>query len=208
MTGQRFVHRVHRYDLECPEAGPRFLWAALFIGYGLVSAAIATIGLSGHTPGWMGADPVSTGLRIVLLALGAIHALHGTILTAEQIQHGWAVLGQRAGAFPVIETAGPCRLIQSGSHWDLHLALTDARLWSELDEDRERSGLYFQLDEADVAQIARIFDPGEEVAVRWVDLPMGIGGPTLLGVRTAAREEQVVPIPETGTEPNGLAHAA
>ena len=208
MNGQRFVHRAHRYDLECPQTAPRFLWAALFITYGLLSAGIAAIGWSGQAPEWLAANPLPTGLRVVLLALGTILALHGTILAAEQIQRGWAVLGQRAGAFPVIETAGPCRLIQAGAHWDLHLALTDAPLWSELDESPERNGLYFSLEEDDVARIARIFDPGEEVAVRWVDLPAGIGGPTLLSLRTAAREELLAPLPETGTEDSGLRHAA
>ncbi|MEZ4648470.1 MAG: hypothetical protein R3E97_06695 [Candidatus Eisenbacteria bacterium] len=193
MEGVCFVHRSHTYDLGIPSAGPRFASAGLFVGYALAAAALAAVGWSGAAPSWISATPLPTGIRLVLLALGGIHALHGVVLASEQIQRGWALLGQHAGAFTVLESAGPCRLIQNGKEWDLHLALTEAPIWSELDEGRERDGLYFRLDESDVAEIARLFDPGEEVAIRWVDLPEPLGGPTLLGLRTALREELLYP---------------
>ncbi|MCA9758040.1 MAG: hypothetical protein KDA27_19765 [Candidatus Eisenbacteria bacterium] len=193
MEGACFVHRSHAYDLEIPSAGPRFASAGLLICYALAAAALAAVGWSGTAPTWVSASPLPTGIRWVLLALGGIHALHGVVLASEQIQRGWALLGQKAGAFAVLESAGPCRLIQCGEEWDLHLALTQAPIWSELDEGREREGLYFRLDESDVAKIARLFDPGEEVAIRWLDLPDSLGGPTLLGLRTALREELLYP---------------
>lgn len=191
MGGQIFVHRVHRYELDRPHAGPRFASAALLLAYAVFFALLGGIGWSAEAPAFVSTSPIPMGLRVLLVVFGTLHAIHGTVLAVEQLQRGWAILGQRIGAFPVIESAGPCRLVQDGDHWDLRLALSQAPLWSELDAEAERSGLYFPLDEAEVAKIARIFDPGEEVAVRWVDLPPAFGGPTLLALRTAAREERI-----------------
>lgn len=195
METERFVHRTYVHELRVAGPAPRFFASVLLLLASLAFAALAAVGWSGEAPAWISASPLPAGVRWLLLGIGAVHALYLAILASEQGQRGWTLLAHRAGAFPVLESVGPSRLVQAGSVWGLHVGIAENPLWSELPRVATPGGLFFALEEADVAELSRLFDPGDEVCVQWIDLPPSAGGPTLLAVRTAAREERVLDAP-------------
>ncbi len=188
-----FVHRSHSYRMDLPSPWGPLGKATAAAAYALAFALLCSVGCTGSAPSWLAATPIPTALRIVLVGLGAIHAAHGALLFADQVRRGLSLTRQKSGAFPTIESAGTCRILQEEGHWTLELALIGPTQWTELGQISESTGLLFTLEEADVARIARLFDPGEEVAIEWIDFPESAGGPTLVGIRTSAREERVRP---------------
>jgi hypothetical protein len=48
--------------------------------------------------------------------------------------------------------------------------------------------LFFRLDEAAAGAVSHLTSPDEALVVRWLDLPLAVGGPALLEVRPPLRE--------------------
>jgi hypothetical protein len=110
----------------------------------------------------------------------------------------FAILSHRMGWHPILESEGPCRLVQDvPGRWGLQM---------ELSEDHEPDVawplavarlspasccLFFRLDEAAAGAVSHLTSPDEALVVRWLDLPIAIGGPTLLEVRSPDREVAV-----------------
>ncbi|MEZ4652239.1 MAG: hypothetical protein R3E12_01150 [Candidatus Eisenbacteria bacterium] len=177
--------------------------AALFAG-------ATAIGLRGQAPPW-GDGVAITGLslRVLLASVGLACGVAATVLAAAYLKRAEQLVRLKLRMIPILETEGPCRLVQEApNRWGLELSLDPAQsshpareLIQEATVGRQypwepgpaHCRLFFRLDEADVAELSRIFHPDEELRLRWADLPLHAGGPTLLSVRTSAREIQVHP---------------
>ena len=51
--------------------------------------------------------------------------------------------------------------------------------------------LFFPLDEAAAGAVSHLTSPDEALVVRWLDLPLALGGPAVLEIRSPHREVAV-----------------
>jgi hypothetical protein len=105
------------------------------------------------------------------------------------------------GWHPVLESEGPCRLVQDAPGlWGLQMEMTDGEdpgsPWplTTRNEPAATCHLLFRLDEAAAGAVSHLFNPGDPLRVRWLDLPITSGGPTLLEICFADVEVAVAAI--------------
>jgi hypothetical protein len=197
MAPQLFLHRPSIFALEPPRLGPQltgFLFGlALAFGFG----AAATLALSGdslgptvHLPG--GDYPE---VRWITLVLGAASCFASVLVASGFGIKLFAILSQRLGWHPILESEGPCRLVQDApGRWGLQMELSDSHepdvpwLFACAQPTPASCCLFFRLDEAAAGAVSHLTSPDEALVVRWLDLPLAIGGPALLEVRSPHRE--------------------
>jgi hypothetical protein len=207
----RFVHESRGLTLSAPSPWTACAAAIACLLLALLFATATAIGLRGQAPPWgSGHEIANIPFRVLLGAIGLACGCSAIVLTAAYLDRMGNLLKLRLRLIPVMESEGPCRLVQEGpDRWGLELALdrnddgSPARhvIEEALETPRypwepgpAHCRLFFRLDEADVARLSRIFDPDEELRLQWADLPLHSGGPTLLGVRTPAKEVQMPPL--------------
>ena len=199
-----YPDRTRRYEVKPPP------WVAPAIGAGLSLflaigfCVLAASALTNRTPIWdplvslpiWKAPAVRTLLALIALGNGLI-AVH---LAAALGSRAVSRLAHRLGWIRVYESEGPCRLINEESGlWGLELELvegddpgaTSSPTTTRLGSDPTTCNLFFRLDEAAAGAVSRLFDPDEDLRLRWLDLPLSAGGPTLLEIRSGALEATV-----------------
>jgi len=207
----RFVHESRGLTLSAPSPWTACAAAIACLLLAVLFATATAIGLRGQAPPWgSGHELANLPLRVLLAAVGLACGCSAVVLAAAYLDRMGNLLRLRLRLIPVVESEGPCRLVQEGpDRWGLELALdgddgaatarhvieealgTPRHPW---EPGPAHCRLFFRLDEADVARLSRIFHPDEELRLQWADLPLHSGGPTLLGVRTAAEEVQIPPV--------------
>jgi hypothetical protein len=207
----RFVHESRKFELDAPSPWTALLAGALGGALAVVFAGTAAVGLQGSIPPWGsgGIEIASLSLRVLCASTGLICGVAAIVLAAAYYKRAENLLRLRLRMIPILESEGPCRLVQEAPHrWGLELSLdplhTAHPAHALIAETRGSRGhpwepgpahcrLFFRLDEAEVAALSRIFHPDEELRLRWADLPLHSGGPTLLRVQTTVRELRVGP---------------
>ena len=205
------MHESRGLTLGAPSPWTACAAAVACLLLALLFATATAIGLRGQAPPWgSGHEIANIPFRVLLAAIGLACGCSAIVLTAAYLDRMGNLLKLRLRLIPVMESEGPCRLVQEGpDRWGLELALDGNDSASPARHVIEEAlgaprypwepgpahcRLFFRLDEADVARLSRIFDPDEELRLQWADLPLHSGGPTLLGVRTAAKEVQMPPV--------------
>lgn len=205
------MHESRGLELSPPSPWTACAAAIACLALAALFATATAIGLRGQAPPWgSGIAFGSLPLRVLLGAIGLACGCSSIVLAAAYLDRMGNLLRLRLRLIPTVESEGPCRLVQEApNRWGLELSLdpndssnpareliVDALGTSRYpwEPGPAHCRLFFRLDEADVARLSRIFDPDEELQLRWADLPLHSGGPTLLGVRTAAREVQMPPV--------------
>jgi hypothetical protein len=159
--------------------------------------AAATLALSGDLPRptvrlpWEGRD----GVRWLALVLGAASCFASVLMASGFGIKLSAILLHRMGWPPILESQGPCRLVQDAPGlWGLRMELSEGGIpgapWP-CDAGRSSPAsccLFFRLDEAAAGAVSHLTSPDEALVVRWLDLPLVVGGPALLEVRFPLRE--------------------
>jgi hypothetical protein len=191
------LHRPGLFSLEPPRLG---LQLAGFLG-GLALAfffgAAATHLLTGDLPRlaarlpWGSRDDV----RWLALILGTASCFASVLMASGFGIKLFVVLSHRMGWPATLESEGPCRLVQDAPGlWGLRMDLSGGRTpdapWpSEAGHVPPASCcLFFRLDEAAAGAVSHLTSPDEALVVRWLDLPLAVGGPALLEVRPPLRE--------------------
>lgn len=197
MRFQLYLHRPRLFSLEPPRLGPQL---AGFLG-GLALAfsfgAAATLVLTGDLPWpavglrWDGHDEV----RWLALILGTASCFASVLVASGFGIKLFVILSHRMGWPAILESEGPCRLVQDAPGlWGLRMDLSQGRIpvaaWPG---DAGHSSpasccLFFRLDEAAAGAVSHLTSPDEALVVRWLDLPLAVGGPALLEVRPPLRE--------------------
>jgi len=208
MVPQLFLHRSRFYAVEPPRLSTPLLVFATGLGLTFVFGTLVTAGVTGRWPGWttgLAALPAldHPWVRGAVLAVGAINGFLSILIASALGLKSWNVLSHRLGWHPVMESEGPCRLVQDAPDlWGLQMELDtgfDPGVPWPLTPDRRAATttchIFFRLDEAAAGAVSHLFSPGETLQVRWLDLPLGSGGPTLLEICAAAREMPVLATP-------------
>lgn len=215
MAPQLYIHRSRQYRVEPPRLGPPLIAFGLGLALTFVFGTLVTSALTGRWPGWT-VDAVLPSLdhpwiRGVLIAVGTVNGFVSILIASAFGMKGWTILGHRLGWHAVMESEGPCRLVQDAPGlWGLQMELdtgVDPGVPWPLTPDRDAAAtchLFFRLDEAAAGAVSHLFSPGEALQVRWLDLLLASGGPTLLEVRSAAREEPI-PAPEHADQESAAA---
>jgi hypothetical protein len=205
------MHESRGLELSAPSPWTACAAAVACLALAALFATATAIGLRGQAPPWgSGIAFGSLPLRVLLGAIGLACGCSSIVLAAAYLDRMGNLLRLRLRLIPIVDSEGPCRLVQEApNRWGLELSLDptgSSNPARELIADAfgparypwepgpAHCRLFFRLDEADVARLSRVFDPDEELQLRWADLPLHSGGPTLLGVRTAAREVQMPPV--------------
>ena len=159
--------------------------------------AAATLVLTGDLPWpavglrWDGHDEV----RWLALILGTASCFASVLVASGFGIKLFVILSHRMGWPAILESEGPCRLVQDAPGlWGLRMDLSQGRIpvaaWPG---DAGHSSpasccLFFRLDEAAAGAVSHLTSPDEALVVRWLDLPLAVGGPALLEVRPPLRE--------------------
>jgi hypothetical protein len=197
MKPQIYVHRSRTYTLDPPRVGPPMTGFLVGLGLAFLFGAVATLALAGgifrrqvNLP-WQGHDEV----RWFVLVIGAVNCLASVLVASGYGIKLFAILSHRMGWHAVMESQGPCRLVQDAPGlWGLLMELTSGHdpgvPWPLTSEQMAPASchLFFRLDEAAAGAISHLTSPDESLVVRWLDLPIAAGGPTLLQVRSPLRE--------------------
>ncbi len=202
----RFMHESRRLELSPPSPWTAGAAAVACLALAALFATATATGLRGQAPPWgAGAEIASLPFRVLLASIGLACGCSAIVLAAAYLDRMRNLLRLRLRFIPIVESEGPCRLVQEApDRWGLELSL-DSNRTDQARELLSASGasaypwepgpahcrLFFRLDEADAARLSRLFDPDEELHLQWADLPLHSGGPTLLGVRTPVREVQI-----------------
>ena len=191
------LHRPRVYAVEPPRVGPPSLAFGFAVVLAFVFGTVATAALTQRYPDWMveAGFPGNAALRATILAVSAINGLASVLVASAYGLKTWSLVGHRLGWYRVMESEGPCRLVQvDPGLWGLQLELQEGEdpgaPWP-LTSAREPAGcgLFFRLDEAGAGAVSHLFSPNQVLQVRWLDLPIVSGGPTLLEIRSPIREE-------------------
>lgn len=204
MAPQLYLHRSRFYAVEPPRLGaPLFIFAS-GLGLTFIFGTLVTAGVTGRWPEWSAGLTALPALdhpwvRGVLLAVGAINGFLSILIASAFGLKSWNILSHRLGWHPIMESEGPCRLVQDAPDlWGLQMELDsgfDPGVPWPLTPDRKAATtchIFFRLDEAAAGAVSHLFSPGETLQVRWLDLPIASGGPTLLEICAAAREMPVL----------------
>ena len=260
---RRYVHRVRSFQFPRPTLLLPLAGAAGTLALAMVFGAAVTTSLYPQGNSLLGSQLAtwSEPTRFVIATVAFINGLLAVLATAGFLRKAWTMLCVRLGLHPVVESEGPCQVIQDSSgRWGLEMILdqrgshgvlrdtssswppallgpatyrggdsphlgSDGRDEDAFEEPQADThwltggtdcwlppessrGLHdvcsyrllFPLDEAAVARVSRTFDPMEPLEIRWLDLPDSAGGPTLLSIQAAAREEAVLPSSEVETQ--------
>jgi hypothetical protein len=207
----RFVHESRGLELSAPSPWTASAAAGACLALATLFATATAIGLSGRVPPWgqSGLELGNPSLRVLLTSVGIVSSSVAIVLTAAYLKRSENLLRLRLRLIATVESEGPCRLVQEAPDlWGLELSLDPAEaphpahellvetrgvLRHPWEPGPAHCRLFFRLDEADAARLGRIFHPDEVLRLRWADLPIHSGGPTLLGVQTSAREVQLQP---------------
>jgi hypothetical protein len=199
MRPRLYLHRSRVYALEPPGLGPPLIGflvgLMLAILFGGAAALTQAGGLPRHAMSlpWKGHDEV----RWFVFVVGGVNCFLSVLVASGYGIRLLAILSHRMGWHPIMESEGPCRLVQdepglwglqmelsSGADPGVAWPLTPARL------PPVSCHLFFRLDEGAAGAVSHLTSPDESLVVRWLDLPIAFGGPTLLEVRSPVREEQ------------------
>jgi hypothetical protein len=218
-----FLHRTDSVTMQAPRLGPPLVVATLGLGLAAAFGIMTSYALTSAYPAWLRSVPFlpleAATFRTLTVIVGGFNGVIGVLVAVGYLSRAWSILGHRMGIHPVVHSQGPCRLVQEEpSIWGLQLCLTGGEdpgsTWS-LTTQRlagPECDIFFRLDEASAGAISRFFNPGEILTLRWLDLPLSAGGPTLLEVRTPAREVSVLDHPDdlqdNGTDRQPEARAA
>ena len=159
--------------------------------------AAATLALSGDLPRlavrlpWESRD----GVRWWTLALGAVSCFASVLVASGFGIKLFALVSHRMGWPAILESEGPCRLIQDAPGlWGLRMDLSEGRTPSSpwpgdaVHVSPVPCCLFFRLDEAAAGAVSHLTSPDEALVVRWLDLPLAVGGPAILEVCSPLRE--------------------
>jgi hypothetical protein len=173
---------------------PSLLTFLLALGSTFLFGQIMTAAMTNDYPRWMAGWGLrgDSSVRTLLVLIGLVNGF-GSLLVASAFGHrSWSVLGHRLGWYAVMESEGPCRLVQDAPRlWGLQMEMVDGEdpgsPWplTTRDEPAETCHLLFRLDEGAAGAVSHMFNPGDLLRVRWLDLPITSGGPTLLEIRFA-----------------------
>lgn len=200
MRPRLYLHRSRVYALEPPPLGPPLIGFLVGLALALLFGGAATLTQTGGLlrraiplP-WEGHDEV----RWFVLIVGAVNCFLSVLVASGYGIRLFAVLSHRMGWHPIMESEGPCHLVQDGLDlWGLQMELStgaDPCVPWPLTTDRlslATCHLFFRLDEAAAGAVSHLTSPDESLVVRWLDLPLALGGPTLLEVRSPLREEEM-----------------
>jgi hypothetical protein len=200
MSPQLFLHRSRVYAMQPPRLAPALFAFGLALTTTYLFGRVASAAMTNEFPRWMSGwslqgDPVA---RALLVLVGLVNGF-GSLLVASAYGHrAWTILGHRLGSHPVMESEGPCRLVQDAPRlWGLQMEMIEGEdpgaPWplTTRDEPAQTCHLLFRLDEAAAGAVSHLFNPGDVLRVRWLDLPTSAGGPTLLEIRFADVEVAV-----------------
>lgn len=160
----------------------------------LLFGQAATAAMTGHFPPWMIAAGFhgDGAVRGLLIAIGLVNGFASLLVASAYGIKAWGLIGHKLGWHPILESEGPCRLVQDGPGlWGLQMEMVTGEdpgsPWplTTRNEPAETCHLLFRLDEAAAGAVSHLFNPGETLRVRWFDLPITSGGPTLLEIRVA-----------------------
>jgi hypothetical protein len=197
MRFQLYLHRPRLFSIEPPRLGPQL---AGFLG-GLALAfsfgAAATLVLTGDLPQpaaglpWGRHDEV----RWLALILGTASCFASVLVASGFGIKLFVILSHRMGWPAILESEGPCRLVQDApGFWGLRMDLSERRTPVEVwpcdigHSSPAPCCLFFRLDEAAAGAVSHLTSPDEALVVRWLDLPLAVGGPAILEVRPPLRE--------------------
>ena len=149
-------------------------------------------------------------VRAMLILIGLTNGFASMLVASAYGLRTWTVLGHKLGWFPVLESEGPCRLVQDAPQlWGLQMELSDGEdpgaAWplTTRHEPAPTCHLLFRLDEAAAGAISRLYSPGDVLRIRWLDLPLFSGGPSLLEIRP--QREAAMRLQVEAQEPERLA---
>lgn len=206
-----FLHRTDSVTLPAPGIAPPLLIAGLGVLLAGAFGAMACYALTSSFPAWLAAVPFlpleAPGFRALMVVVGGFNCAVGILVMGGYLARAWAILGHRVGLHPVMLSQGPCLLVQEEpSIWGLQLSVTTGEdpgsPWPLTTRrlDEPACEIFFRLDEAAAGTVSRLFNPGDVLTLRWLDLPISAGGPTLLEVRTPVREVAAADPPRTAGE--------
>lgn len=209
MRSQLYIHRPRLLVLEPPRLGPQVAGCLGGLAMALFFGAATTLALSGDLPQPAVRLPWQdhSGFRWFTLLLGAASCLASVLVASGFGIKLFAIFSHRMGWPPVLESEGPCRLVQDAPGlWGLRMELSERRI-SSIPEPLGHDApspccLLFRLDEAGAGAVSHLTSPDESLVVRWLDLPLAVGGPALLEVRFPIRQLA------TGDAPAEVRHAA
>jgi hypothetical protein len=195
MRSQLSVHRPRLLVLEPPHLGPQLAGCIGGLVLALVFGTATTLALSGNSLAPVIRLPWDDHreVRWFTLFLGAASCLASVLVASGFGIKLFAIVSHRLGWPPVLESEGPCRLVQDASGlWGLRMELSEHRT-SGASESYGRGAassccLLFRLDEAGAGAVSHLTSPDEALVVRWLDLPLAVGGPALLEVRFPIRQ--------------------
>jgi hypothetical protein len=183
--------------MEPPRLGPQLAGFLSGLALALFFGAAATLAMSGDLPRstvrlpWEGHD----GVRWLVLVLGAVSCFASVLAASGFGIKLFAIFSHRMGWPEILESEGPCRLVQDAPGlWGLRMELSEGRTpgapWPcDAGQFPPTSCcLFFRLDEAAAGAVSHLTNPDEALVVRWLDLPLAVGGPALLEVRSPVRE--------------------
>lgn len=184
-----FSPRDQDFQLDVPSFWPALGQGMVILVAGIGLAALAATAIGGET---------TSPLRYAGGALFFLGGLFAVVAAANRFRHATSIIGYWTGTGPLRESTGTCRVQQRPDGiWGIRLSFVDsldseAEFLEILSSGDLDSGpdtptpaltdpaLFFRHDEAEVAELTRIFDPEQAVSVRWMDLPAAVGGPFLL----------------------------
>ncbi len=186
------ITREESWETPPPGALPPALGCVAGFGVAAGLAVFAVTGWSGSgLPEWLqvaGLPGRQAGVwRSLLGCVTAVGAVAVAAAAAASGRRALSLLRCRSGN-PGREAEGPCRLVQNAAGaWELQLE-------TRLDRGGDAkiiplplvSTLRLPLDEAAAAVISRISSPGDDLRIRWLDLPACAGGPRVLAIASHA----------------------
>ncbi len=197
MTTRLYLHRPCVFALQPPRLTPCLIGSATGLALAFAFGAAATLALSDASArSWirLPGDSGST-LRVLALAVGAVGCFASVLVASGFGIKLLAILSHRLGWHPVLESEGPCRLVQNApGTWGLQMELSDDQEpeapWPLAAPHRSPAScsLFFPLDEAAAGAVSHLTNPDEALVVRWLDLPLALGGPAVLEIRSPLRE--------------------
>jgi hypothetical protein len=212
MTPNLLLHRSPVYAFQAPRLLPPLLVFLAAVGATLGFGQVMTAAMTGHYPRWMaGLNLVgASDVRALLVLIGLTNGFASMLVASAYGLRSWTVLGHKLGWYPVMESEGPCRLVQDAPQlWGLQMEMCGGEdpgsAWplTTRNEPALTCHLLFRLDEAAAGAISRHSNPGDILRLRWLDLPAISGGPSLLEI--CSPREEAVSVPAESREPERLA---
>jgi hypothetical protein len=186
--------------MEPPRALPPALVSVLGLALALLFGRMTSWTMTQEYPLWLErvmGNALHTGwFRLLAWGISASTSVCALLVLAGYARRTWAVFAYRVGLHPVIESEGPCRLVQDPQMgWGLALLAGSAAGYPAIsifpggsaalpaDPLAQATILFFRLDESTAARMSRLYHPMEVLRLRWCDFPGSAGGPILLEAR-------------------------